>query len=470
MAGSPISPFERRDVEFGKLLFDLENPRIFIAQPESQNDALRELLRWHGEHIYNLAKHMCMFQLFDELLVTDALAEKGLFVVKEGNRRLAAMKCLYDPDCIKNNTYRRKFQELRKKCNLIITPETFIPCKYSNNYDLINKYLEVRHGGAGEGVGTIAWKAINKAAHKYRQGIQDNDTRAFAALQYAEKDGCFDFSPADTKWLSTLARFLTKGRMDKLGVEDPFTTPPKIRKGVSEDIVRKRICLVVSTIASGEKDSRSLHKKEMMDKWLEEILLMFPSTDQAVSSVTSTPSRIKNNTTATIDKDKEKGTKTDQSPDNTNNKRTQDPYKRKYIFKPKERFGVDFPKANVEAKIIQLYKEMETLDAEKFPLLLGIGLRVFLELATAHCERKLGLQPGKKDGLRDRILKCALHMWNNDDKDERYKALKNVVDNEGLGTLKSLQQIVHNPFFPTNRKELFTLWEKFRPYVFSCFQ
>jgi len=133
---------------------------------------------------------------------------------------------------------------------------------------------------------------------------------------------------------------------------------------------------------------------------------------------------------------------------------------------PKNEHGIQINNAKNKTKLF--YKELEKLDVEKFPMLAAIGLRTLLELATAHCETKLGIKPAKNQSLPDRVKTCAKKMWG--EQDRRTKAISNTVSADHYLSLKALNQVVHNEHFPVTKKEVYAIWSKLRPYVSSCFE
>ncbi len=324
-----LSPFEKREVKISDLLFDLENPRIYLSKPKSQNEALEEILRLHGNHTFALAKHITQWGLLDDTLVIADAPEaenKKKYVVKEGNRRLAAIKLLLNPEkCPKK--WKKKFSELSKKADFAANPPQSLECRYSDDLDLIETYMNIRHGGVLEGIGTVPWTALNKAMDQLKRGDRGKEARAAAAIRYANTLDCF---PYDEKYpISTLWRFLTKENMQELGIKDIFCDPPKLT--VDEETIKKRLCYIIKEIAKdGDKDSRKLSSAENRKEWLDDILHTFPASNN-VNNLSNAQSQHKN---AQIQQQKGIAGNQNNKQDKVNKKtgRNTDPNNRKYLF------------------------------------------------------------------------------------------------------------------------------------------
>src|SRR5690242_11222372 len=85
-------------IPIGKLLLDLENPRL-AQGPESQRDALHALLRAEGRKTLELARSISESgpNPSERFMVIEAPDQPDRYIVLEGNRRLAALRLLAEP-------------------------------------------------------------------------------------------------------------------------------------------------------------------------------------------------------------------------------------------------------------------------------------------------------------------------------------------------------------------------------------
>ena len=100
------------DIEPGKLSLDRQNPRFGLAEATDEAEALRILLETADlKELWNSISERG-FEKFEPLVATE---ENGNLVVLEGNRRLAAVKLLLDPDLLTKDSPRRKVPEISQE-------------------------------------------------------------------------------------------------------------------------------------------------------------------------------------------------------------------------------------------------------------------------------------------------------------------------------------------------------------------
>ena len=95
-----MASIQKLEVDIGDLLFDQENPRI--GQVGSQSDALAAVVRLSGRNFKNMMRSIKEHGLDpgDSFYLVQEGAEDDPYVVVDGNRRLAALKVLSQPDLL----------------------------------------------------------------------------------------------------------------------------------------------------------------------------------------------------------------------------------------------------------------------------------------------------------------------------------------------------------------------------------
>jgi hypothetical protein len=156
------------DIE--ELLLDLENPRISLAT--SQREALQKIIEDQDVKLVVLAESIVTDNLnpMDRWLVIKASAERGKYIVLEGNRRLAAIKLLRNPNVMNDlevrATIKRKLEELSEQFDLNkIEP---IDCVDIGERAAAATWLNQRHTGFNKGRGIVDWGGVATARFRGR--------------------------------------------------------------------------------------------------------------------------------------------------------------------------------------------------------------------------------------------------------------------------------------------------------------
>lgn len=148
-------------LNISKILMDEENPR------HDKINGQREILNWHVEHLGS--KLILLMRSLaengqsdiDKVLVTPVRGKNDLYVVKEGNRRVAALKLLNDPSLCEDELFRRRIQSV----NLSEQLSFEIECVNIKDQRRVAWLMGLRHLGEQGGVGTSKWGAVEKDRH-----------------------------------------------------------------------------------------------------------------------------------------------------------------------------------------------------------------------------------------------------------------------------------------------------------------
>ncbi len=100
----------KKEISIAQLFLDPLNPRISDKfEKATQTEVIQELVKRHN--VLKLANEIVKNKDYPELERYIAIEEDGKLLVLEGNRRLAAYKCLVDPGIVPEST-REKFKKL----------------------------------------------------------------------------------------------------------------------------------------------------------------------------------------------------------------------------------------------------------------------------------------------------------------------------------------------------------------------
>ncbi|MGP6204782.1 ParB/Srx family N-terminal domain-containing protein [Microbacterium sp. F2] len=158
-------PFSIVDVEV-----DEHNPRF--AEPVlGQREAINALLSQGPGKLLNLAEDIAVLGQLDPINPPIVMREGSRVVVLEGNRRFAALKLLRNPDIAIAPATQKALARIRKKAiDLGQTGEGpgQVDCYVVDDRDAAQRWIELRHTGQNDGVGTDPWNSYQSAAFRPR--------------------------------------------------------------------------------------------------------------------------------------------------------------------------------------------------------------------------------------------------------------------------------------------------------------
>jgi len=181
------------------IYLDLENPRH--VEMKNQAEVIEYLVR--SEKVKELAKDIAENSLspLDNIAVMRDSGNK--YVVLEGNRRICALTLLNDPEKSPSGEY-RYFKRLADKSKLF--PKK-IECHVFDSREDSDLWIERRHEGLQDGIGTKKWNAEQKTRHNERLNKSDRNSLSLAILDYSVEKG-FISDSGKNGVLTTASRFL----------------------------------------------------------------------------------------------------------------------------------------------------------------------------------------------------------------------------------------------------------------------
>lgn len=167
------------------LLIDEENPRI--SEPNSgQRKALESLAGLLGKKLRSLAADIVKYGLDPSNLpvVMPVVGSPSRYWVLEGNRRLAALRALENPESVSDAVKPVVLQQLRKLSREYAkNPIDSVTCLLINNRDEARHWILLRHTGLNNGAGILPWGSDDAARFKHRTGLPEVHSQAMNFLQ-----------------------------------------------------------------------------------------------------------------------------------------------------------------------------------------------------------------------------------------------------------------------------------------------
>ena len=390
------------------LELDLENPRF--PRTASQEEAIGSMLERIPNKILAMAKSIAEGGLNPSTLPIVFATEDGRHIVKDGNRRVTAMKLLMNPKLAKDADVRRKFEKIKfDRADL-----KYVECVVFYDEGAADRWVELNHQSNHSGEAHEDWDPIPKMRDARNHGISVPVLDMFEMAQKAEPsiDESLSISTLDRIVSSKHFKELTGWRLD--GDQLIFNMP-------EGDFIK---CLVEIALDIADKDrsdhidSRGTNKSEEIAAYLSK------KKEEGLFGNVGTPSSVP--IIVGGRGGKRGGTKKTKKPTST------------LILKDVD-WSVDSP------RIMDLLDEMKLLSVNAHPNVISVVFRAFMEMFTKwfcdHNDMKCGMH------LDQRMKDIAKFLYNEGEiKDDCRRATKEILErmDNAYNFNEELNQFGHN--------------------------
>jgi len=411
---------ESGTLDIADLKLDGLNPRHDPAK--HQREIISAILSEAGNKIVRLAGHIAAHGLSPIELPLVVKDSSSGYIVVEGNRRVAALKLLANPNLTKELRYQNKFRALSRKMN---KPISEIPCVIAANRLEARPWQEVRHTGERQGVGVVRWDAEATARFYGRRGTQSD--RAIILI-----DAVRQAYPDNDELLRNID-IVRKNRLTTLGrlVSDPDFRGRFGIKIVSNSLVSHYPSQALEAAMSklfadlaGEVTVAAVDSKELRRVYVDGISGQLPASDAFTTEARP------------LDSDK---TPRQPAPKKPQTPRVSPPLPRPLFD------GVRLTALGGRTSMV--LSELQQLDVERYPNACAAILRVVIELAVTDVYVRNGWTLEK---LRGMVLKC-LNQIDRTGKDPKYQSVRTgLADGTSVFSVATIHAYLHNPdFHPT---------------------
>lgn len=168
------APAVIREYSVASLLLDETNPR-FADGVDSQREAVNALLSDAPAKLLKLAGDIAREGTLNPTELPVVVREANGLVVIEGNRRLAAVKLLANPELAFDKAHQRSLQRIAKTG----AGPTKVTCYLAESRAAARHWLKLRHTGENGGVGVVEWKPWQMNNFDRRRGTQTDRATIF---------------------------------------------------------------------------------------------------------------------------------------------------------------------------------------------------------------------------------------------------------------------------------------------------
>ena len=362
------------ELTIDQLLLDSDNPRIVGAA--SSREALQRVLDDQGRKLAELAEDIAAEGMspIDRLLVIKEKNGKR-YIAVEGNRRVAALKILINPNALVGlhlmPALQKRFERIAKDFDR--TTVEPLDCFEVTNRTEANRWIWLRHTGENDGRGVVNWSGV---ATSHFRGTDP----ALQALEFVQVHG--NLTPDQLAGLNnfpitTLDRLLSTTEVRQLiGIE---VKGGRLRSGLPGEELIKPLRRMVLDLAEKKITVSGLKDRKAQAEWVKS----FSSEDKPKLSKASAIRDVKDFKSGEFEKPAH-------APGGVRRKGS-NPAQRKTLVPAHIKLNI------AEAKIFDIYKELRKLKIEDFPNSCAVLLRVFLELSLDAYMDKNGLERQLKD-------------------------------------------------------------------------
>ncbi len=375
------------EIELPNLLVNPENARFDPV--DNQREAIKQLVKEQEQKIFNLAKDIVEEGLNPAELpiIVPEVDSVGQYRIIEGNRRITAIKLLSTPE-LHDILEKKQQKELKKiKKEIKVPLPSKIKCILYDKELETNRWVELRHMGEQNGVGTVRWDLRQQERFRQKIGKEPQNPYAVQVINFLKVvyDNEETQKKLDDVPLSTLTRLLEDRNVRKI-------------VGVEKKEGKLATTLPVREVAKGLKKITD----DLTDGTIH------------VKNVYTKQDRVRYTGTFT-DKDKPDTSKTTGQWQIEKYKKTSKQKKPKKKKKPmakstdrKQLIPVAYTAEIKNNKINNLFQELRGLSVDDFPLCGSVALRVILELSVEMYIHEKGIKLKKgKDKLINKFNKVA---------------------------------------------------------------
>ena len=440
-----------QELEVDKLLLDVRNPRHAIL--EKQSETLAGIMLNQKGKLLKLAKDIVDFGInpSDLTIVTPSKDDSGKFIVLEGNRRLAAIQLLCDPnlaalsyDAKNTNTFKLHSERFKK------SPVNKLRCVVFSQRDDANHWIELRHTGENEGRGVVGWGAKETARFNELLG---KPSSALQVLEFVRKNADLNEEEKEAlekPHLSSIERLVGDPDVrEALGIDitDGYVTtnlsPEEIMNGLT------KLVMDIATQTKSVDDIRHKHDRaDYISEFTKECLPDTNATPVETWKIQAQASSVKPHVPPGGAVSAMAGKK---SVPLSTSRRTLIPPRCVLTIKNATRIN-------------KIYKELRGLEVKGFENACAITFRVFLELSVENYAKAKNIVC--QESLARKIDKVAKYMESNKlmSKDELKPIRLACSTPDNLVSTHTLNAYVHNPNLSPKADNLKLTWDDFEKF------
>lgn len=444
------------------LLLDTRNPRI--RQGLDQNDCILRLLK-DRQNFMNLLKDIARSGLLPEHILVSK-NDSGKWVVRDGNRRVAALKLLDNPSlCGPDSKLTHQINQIISQPGIVVPKE--IDCLACDDETKILDYLERKHTGENEGIGQRNWTALLKSLFNIQTGSTDQYKRAAQVLTWLEKH---DLQIDDGFEISTLQRGLNSETLGLIGfevVEDELV--PSLPEHQTYALAAKVVMDIASGTVNVKRDGGegSIYTPDSQLAYFKAIRrTLGPEPLEDRPDIVDRDEKPDNRGGSSGPSGKQSTPETVVPPRKSSP--LSSPQDRQCIFGRRRNSPPGFHVPDSEPKVRSIIVELRRLDPHETPLAVNMLFRALLELSNNHFRERAGLH--KEQTLHRSIASSADRMLeiNTLSPEQHEVVMRYTRGEDNILHVKNIQSYIHKTTSHPSGMVINTVWDEISCFIKAC--
>lgn len=450
------------------MLLNPNNPRFNPV--EYQSETITAMIEDQQDKLAVLARHIITHGLNPSALIL-VQPYNNQWLVREGNRRMTALKLVNEPSLIPSNNSKLKkdFQQL----NLIVDHDLLqnIPCVILEDEKDINEWVRLKHTGQNDGAGTVSWDG--QQTSRFRTFVEGKADMRLAFLDYLR---ILPTLPGDLK---ANLQNIKKTNFDRLMGD------PDVRNFLGIEIIDGELriigtindflMLVLYDLAYDNISVGKIYYKENRKDYLESLKqrITQKTSDNETSEYQSNSTPPDNKTSGTNNGFESDFTKSNSSSTNSSNatssngqakKNPSYPINRKTLVPSIHKLSIGHP------RILKIFNELKTITIDDYPNAVSVLFRTFIELSADYYLAKYKLSGNKLNTdskLSYKINSIATYMEeNNIMNNHQLRAIRQMSSSETQNqSIKTFHSYVHNKDVTPTNADLKSAWDDIWPFI-----
>lgn len=455
-----MTKYEYKRLRITDLLLNNENPRFDPVK--HQTEAIKAMIEDQKEKLVELTKHIVAHGLNPmEIILVQPCGNQWL--VREGNRRVTALKLLNEPELVpaSNKKFKQAFVKLGKSISSDILDN--ILCVIASDNQAINEWILLKHTGENKGIGTVGWNSMQTSRFTSQvTGRANPKSMLLELLQQMEELPDYLKKGFSNIKKTNFDRLIGDPAVRQLLGIETIDGQYSLPNGVN-DFMIEILTDLTNDISVGKiykKTDREMYLNEIREKVRRKINTPESSQQQRElkDGYGSNPLSIE-----PVAEDKTKGEEVPQKASIKEEKQKKSyPIHRRTLVPSMQKLPIGNP------RVARIFAELKTLDCEQYSNAVATLFRVFIELScdcyitthalsTVNADSKLRL---KVEAVADDIEARKL-MTKNELRSARQMATGDTQNQ----SVKTLHAYVHNKDVTPIATDLCIAWDDVWPFI-----